>query len=176
MQVYAVTITEQRERRIRLAAASREGAIEAARAVARPKDRVVDVRLWGERDTRAGEEALSHLLSRDYLTFDGKPYAGGIAPTVGDWLTRAAGGLLAANERLALAGLRVLERRVFVGSPSSIPALAGWFRGTAWEGPELLAVLALLPGALRTNCTFAGLRSRAVSLPMESVYVDPPAA
>lgn len=170
MQVYTVTIAETRERRLRLAAPSHAAAQDAARAVLRPRDRILDLRLWGERDRTACEAALDHLMTRDFLELDS-----GVTPTVQDWIEHAVV-YPSANEKLALAGLRVVAgedgHRLQIGSPACVPALAGWFRETAWAGSELLAVLALLDGARRIQCTFAGVRSRSISLPLTHVLGD----
>lgn len=170
MQIYTVTIAETRERKLRLAAPSAGAAQDAARAVLRQRDRILDLRLWGERDRSASSAALDHLLARDFLELDT-----GVTPTVLDWVAVASADP-AANEKLALAGLRVVQAddgpRLFVGSPASVPALAAWFRETPWAGSELLAVLALIDGARRTQCTFAGVRSRSISIPLSAVLEE----
>lgn len=166
MHVFTVTIAETRERRMRLVAASHAAAQDAARAVLRPRDRILDLRLWGERDQSACEAALDHLLHRDFLALDT-----GVTPTVREWVEHAVT-YPAANEKLALAGLRVTQaedgHRLLIGSPASVPALATWFQSTARAGSELLAVLALIDGARRTQCTFAGIRSRSISIPLSA--------
>lgn len=166
MQIFSVTITESRSRKIRLVAPNAEKAAEAARAVLRPGDRIGSCRLWGDRDRGAGDNALQHLLSRDYLLM-GEDRS--VVPTVRDWVDLAAAGDAKANDRLVLAGMRVIDSGLMVGSPVSIPALAQWFQNTCWSGSELLAVLSLIDGASRTNRTFAGQPSRAVIVPMLAV-------
>lgn len=163
MHPYSVTVSETRTRRLRLVAADEAGAAEAARAVLRDGARVVSVQLYGDREVSAAAEALAHLLSRDFL-----PVRGAVL-SLETWLRAAVAGDAAAAAQLALAGLRVEGGRLIVGSPTSVPALAQWFRHTPWAKAELLAVLALVPGAERTNRTFAGVGSRAVSLPLSAV-------
>ena len=155
MQIFNLTITESRERRVRVAAHTAEQAMMAAKSVLKPGARLLDCRLWGERDRAASHRALTHLINHDFLPFGGDP---SVTPTVLDWIERAASGDdPAANDRLALAGMRVVDDRLLIGSPASIATLAEWFRDTQWAGSELLSVLALFDDALRTNRTFAGL-------------------
>ncbi len=168
MQIFSVTLAERRVRQMRVAAPSREAALEALQATAREGDTVQDIRLWSPRNRGAGLAALHHLLGRDYLPLPGV----GLNPTVQDWVEYTANTDLAAgNETLALIGLRVLEEpdRLLVGSPASVPGLAALMRGTSWTGTDLLPTLMALDGAERSNCTFAGRRARAVALPLRLV-------
>lgn len=164
MQVYTVTLRETRLRRIQMVADS-AGAAEIAAADVLPEGaKVVEIQLYTERQPAAAKKALHYLLSRDFMTLPSGPTG-----TVGDWVHHAANGEDWAMDRLPLIGLRVENDRLLIGSPTSVPALAAWFKGTHWAKAELLAALALVDGAKRTNRTMAGVKTRAVSLPLEPV-------
>lgn len=164
MDVYTVTVRETRLRRIQLVAESVDAACSAAAAVLDDGARVVDAQLHAEREPAAARSALDRLLTRDFLTLPSGPTG-----TVGDWVYHAAKGQDWALDKLPLIGLRLEPGGLVIGSPTSVPALAAWFRGTPWAKAELLAVLALVPGARRTNRTLAGVKSRAVILPIDTV-------
>jgi hypothetical protein len=164
MRAFAVTYEEKRTRRVQVAAPSADLARAQMVALLHPGCRVVDVRAADEPDVAEGEaqRALTHLLDRPYLSHDGQ------TQLVADWLDRGTTPDLrdAVNGRLALAGLRLLsEASLAVGSPVSVPTLRLWFGNGPWAGSRLLAVLATVPGARRSNMSFGGVRSRAVILP-----------
>lgn len=166
MQIFTATVVETRTRtrRFQLAANTPEDAAETARAVLREGGRVVEVRPYGARAAVAAKAAIDRLITRDFL-----PRGAGIEATVEDWILATLRGEAEAATSLALAGLRIEEGRIIIGSPTSVPTLARWFQATPWAGGELLSVLMLIDGAARTSRTFAGVSSRAVSLPLSAV-------
>lgn len=164
MRAFAVTYEEKRTRRVQVAAPSADAARAQMLALLHPGCRVVDVRAADDPDVAEGEaqRALTQLLDRPFLSHEGQPQL------VADWLDRGTNADLrdAVNQRLAIAGLRLLpDLALAVGSPVSIPTLRLWFGTGPWAGSRLLAVLATAPGARRSNMSFGGMRSRAVILP-----------
>lgn len=174
MRAYTVFIESRAMRTARIAAPSEVAARAMAGVLLRGNDRLVRISddLTEARSARApglAAEALERLRSRDFFDWQGQ------AQCVEDWLLRAAlpGQRDKANGILALSGLRLMpDGRVAIGSPSSVPTLHGWFRTTPFDGPALMAVLGSLPGAQRSNLTFAGCHSRAVILPFAAVVPD----
>ncbi len=164
MQVFTVTLRETRLRRIQMVSPDADDGRANAEAVLDEGAKVIDVQVYADRAPDAAAKALDRLLSRDFMALPS-----GVAGTVGDWIHHAANGADWALDKLPLIGLRVEQDRVVIGSPTSVPALAAWFKGTPWAKAELLNVLALIDGARRTNRTLAGVKSRAVSLPLEPV-------
>lgn len=171
MRAYTVTIEARNLRQVRIAATSEVAARATAGVLLRGSDRVVQVS--DDMDTRgpeqtvlAGIEALERLRMKPFFDWQGG------SQVVEDWLIRATEPGLRdkANGLLALAGLRVMpDGRVAIGSPGSVPTLHGWFRATPYGGAQLMAVLGMLPGAVRSNMTFSGCHSRAVILPFATV-------
>lgn len=172
MRAYTVFIESRELRTARIAAPSEVAARAMAGVLLRGNDRLVrisDDLSEAPRVPGRAVEALERLRSRDFFDWQGQPQC------VEDWLLRAAepGQRDKANAVLALAGLRLqADGRVAIGSPSSVPTLHGWFRTTAFDGPALMNVLGSLPGAQRSNLTFAGNHSRAVILPFALVVPE----
>ena len=172
MRAYTVFIESRSLRTARLAAPSEVAARAMAGVLLRGNDRLVrvsDDEQDAPRRPALAVEALERLRSRDFFDWQGQ------SQCVEDWLLRAAqpGQRDKVNGMLALAGLRLMPNgKVAIGSPSSVPTLHGWFRTTAFDGPALMNVLGSLPGAQRSNLTFAGCHSRAVILPFALVVPD----
>lgn len=164
MQVFVITLQEARPRRIKMVADDRDAALAAAKDVLPDGWRVLDIQLHADLKPQTASKALDRLLTRDFLTLPS-----GVTGTVGDWIHHAAKGEDWAIDQLPLIGVRVEPGRVVIGSPTSVPALGAWFRGTPWAKAELLNALALFAGAKRTNRGMAGVKTRAVSLPLEPV-------
>jgi hypothetical protein len=166
MQVFQVDIEQRRVSRRRVVAADAATAQSAAQMLLRPGDRVVDISTQALVTATEAQDALDHLLQAPFLPRAGEPMA------LRDWLIMVPYTAVEdLNSHLALAGLRVApDRRVIsIGSPSSIPVLHEWFRKTPWAGTRLMHVLGVLPDAQRVNLTYAGIRSRSIALPFETV-------
>lgn len=167
MRVYSVQIAQKRLKTLRLPATSAHAARVSAEFLLRPGDRIEAIAEHCDASIASGQAALSHLLGREYLDLDGAPML------IEDWLlsARMASATQALNTKLALAGLRLdlAEQRLAIGSASRVPVLHHWFIGTPWEGSGLIRALAAMPDAGRVNLTYAGTRSRAVTLPLDSV-------
>lgn len=159
MQIYVAHIETRRTRLVRFAAKSAATAERSANVLLRPGDKLVSVDPLGLKDPVSARSAIDHLLDRDYLPIDGQMH------TVGEWLRLALTAPEDFNPRLALAGLRISEGSIVIASPVSIPVLSDWFADTPWAGQALLQTLDALPGASRSNFTFAGRRARALLLP-----------
>lgn len=171
MRAYTVFIESRTMRSARLAAPSEVAARAMAGVLLRGNDRLVRISddLADGVSARApgmAADALARLRAQDFFDWQGQDQC------VEDWLLRASDPARrdATNPVLALAGLRVMpDGRVAIGSPSSVPTLHGWFRTTPFDGSALMNVLGSLPGAQRSNLTFAGCHSRAVILPFALV-------
>ena len=168
MRIWSVEVAQSRTRRIKVPAASPDLARAAVTGVLRQGDRVLsvtDTDTTGTADADDARDALAHICARDFL-----PYASR-AQCVEDWLIR---GLdpeqrAAVNTALAFAGLRVVsDTTIAVGSPTSIPALQAWCNGTHWHRTRFFELMGRIPGATRAGITFAGVRSRAIVLPIEA--------
>jgi hypothetical protein len=166
MKPFAVTIEERRQRRVTVPAETPEQARAMVLATMPGFARVLSVVDLSAPLVAAGEpaEALAHLAAIPFMS-DGLGLT-----TLRDWVLRGQSAPQRAevNARLALAGLRLGEGTLSIGSPASVPVLALWLRATPWAGQRLLTVLATLPGARRSNLTFAGVRSRCVVLPVRA--------
>jgi hypothetical protein len=170
MQAFVVTVERRRVRHQLVVAASARAAHAAMLPLLGPRDRITGVRNRAEPMVDSAEPALAlaHLASCPFLAHHGPQ-------TVGDWLRRGgdASQRDAVNAGLALAGLRILGpgagfegAMLAVGAATSIPFLNEAFRTTPWAGPLLAGVLASLPGTRRSVMSFAGIKARAVSLPL----------
>jgi hypothetical protein len=171
MLEFLVSVEIQRRRHYRVAAPDADAARADLRDVLPEGARIVDCRVAGSVGTRLARRAMRHILTRDFL-----PLSGDAPATVEDWLfaarDAAPAGVDAINLRLASAGLRLRPDgagalSLACGSAHSIPALARWCRGQPFAGSTLLAALAELPRALRCNMTISGLRTRAISMPLQ---------
>lgn len=175
MRIWTVMAEVRQERRFRIAAADQVGAIRMVERTLPRGSRVLSAQAVSERqDDGAGRRALDRLLTRQYL-----PLAGDRDTSVLEHLQAAActsphdDSFAAWNARLACAGLRLRsDMALAVASAVSHPVIADWFAGTPFEGPNLVEALMTLPGARRTNLTFAGLGARAVIVPAEC-WTDP---
>ncbi len=163
MRAFVVTIETPLRRRVQVVADGAEDAARAARRTIGARSRVVDVALVARNDQDAGIAALRFLLTQPYLDL------AGAEATVFDWLAAARQGHEGPtgphNAVLAMAGLRVTDGDLAVGSAGSIPTLADWMADTAFHGQHLVAALARLPGAARSVLTYCGQKSKAVILP-----------
>lgn len=175
MYLFTVEIEQRRTRTVTVPAPNAEAAKVGARVLLRPNDRVVGVtrqvtQAEDARDARAiAQEILSKLLAQQV------PGPAGGCHSVKHWA-----GLVQHSERriataadsaLARCGLRAEPGQLIVASPTQIPALAIWFNGTPFVSPLLHATLRRLPGAADTVRTFAGIRSRAVMVPVPELAV-----
>lgn len=172
MQTFIVTIERLERRKVRMAASD----IELLRHML-PKTlpegaRVLDVQPMGLPEASVGREILDHLLSRNFMALNGQPDA-----AVESWVSHAMKvSVDQANATLALAGMRVGFDRdglawLWIASAMSIPALNWWMKGLGRDASDLLPALQSLPGATRPRgMTFAGLKARAVGLPMSTVF------
>lgn len=173
MLEFSVTLERMERRKVRVAATSPEGAMASIRHVLPEGARVLDVTPVGRGDPAEARAALDHLLLRDFMDLAGLKDA-----PVEAWLRAAAlpGKADELNPKLALAGLRVTPGAdgpmLWVGSPLSIPLLADWFQSfmaPAFVHPALMA----LDGATRPRgMTFAGIKARAVGLPLSTAIKD----
>lgn len=171
MRAFTVHIESRALRTARIAAPSEVAARAMAGVLLRGGDRVVrisDEMTDGAAPRAPGmaADALARLRAMSFFDWQGRDQC------VEDWLIRAANPASreTSNAVLALAGLRIMpDGGVAIGSPSSVPTLHGWFRTTVFDGPALMNVLASLPGARRSNLTFAGCHSRAVIVPFALV-------
>lgn len=167
MRIYVAEIETRRSRTVRLAAGSADAAARSAAVLLNPGDRLVRVDPLAERTPASAIAALRLLCGRDFLDLDMNGWT--VTANVRDWIDEAATSPARAdalNPSLALAGLRVTEDSLIVGTPRSVPLLAEWFQGTAWAGGALVQTLLELPGACRTSRTFGGVAARAVALPL----------
>jgi hypothetical protein len=173
MRVFAVQIAQQRLKTLRVPAISIDAARSAAEFILQPGDRIRAITEQCDVTPASGRAALDHLLAREYLELDGAPML------VEDWLLSARKATAQhLNAKLALAGIRVDEQkgRVSIASAACVPVLHHWFMGTPWEGTSLIHALATMPGANRVNLTYAGVRSRSISLPFDMVLPSEVAA
>lgn len=167
MRLFRVDIEQRRTRRATVAALHAEAAQASAGVLLRPGDRILRVTPLCEPGTDLGAEALRFLLDRE------TPGPRGAVMTVRDWIDRMAGtsrpdpmARATAEAVLSPCGLRLEPDALVVGSPSSVPALAWWCRGTPFDQGALHPALMALPGARRSVRTFAGIKSRAVAVPL----------
>ena len=167
MRVYVAEIETRRTRTVRLVAGSAEAAHRSAAVLLASGDRLLRVDPLADRTPASAIAALRRLCDRDFLLLDMGDRL--VPASVRDWIDAAAASperADALNPSLALAGLRVAEGRLIIGSPRSIPLLSDWFHGSAWAGAALVQTLMGLPDATRTARTFAGINARAVSFPL----------
>jgi hypothetical protein len=167
MQVFTVTLRETRVRRIQMVAEDARAAREAAQEVLCQGESVTDVQLYADRQPANVRAALEHLFSRDFMDIPANADGDVVTGTVGDWVWHAAKGADWAADKLPLIGLRLENDRLLVASPQSVPALGAWFKGTPWAKGELIVALRTLPGVKRTNRSLAGVKTRAVMLPLD---------
>lgn len=171
MYLFSVEIEQRRTRRVTVPAPSAEAAKIGARVLLRPNDRIVGVdRALSDIDPKTEADVASDIVAA--ILDKEVPGPRGLGMTVTEWIDR-----LKAEERplrndadlaLARCGLRFDAGDLHIGSPGVIPALAIWFNGTAYCGPQLHATLRRLPGAKPSVRTFAGIRSRSVGVPLKA--------
>lgn len=175
MHLFTVEIEQRRTRTVTVPAPDAEAAKVGARVLLRPNDRITTVtrQVTQAEDLRDARDIAREILRK--LLAQQVPGPAGACHSVREWAglvrhpeRRIAG---AADTALARCGLRAEDGRLIVGSPTLIPALAIWFNGTPYVGPELHATLRRLPGAEDTVRTFAGIRSRAVAAPVPELAV-----
>ena len=111
----------------------------------------------------AGRVARQVLLDAEFLDIDGAP------ASIGDWVrafqvTPHLRQTLSST--MAPAGLRVLPDGIAVANNPVILFLADIYANTKWHGGQWGRAMGLIPGASRANLTFAGIRSRAVIVPL----------
>lgn len=171
MYLFSVEIEQRRTRRVTVPAPTAEAAKIGARVLLRPNDRIVSVsciRSAPDPKDLIGQatDIVATILDKEV------PSPRGIGLTVIEWIERlkSPNRAVRADADLALArcGLRFDEGDLHIGSPNVIPALAIWFDGTAYSGQQLHATLRRLPDAKPSVRTFAGIRSRAVGVPLRS--------
>ena len=112
-----------------------------------------------------GHAALQILLTAEFLELFARPAC------IADWLrsdTTQAGQAWQdiANAKLSLAGLRIVEGGLAVANNPEFMFLINLFAATKWAGGQWSMALRNIPGARVTNLTFAGIRSRAVIVPL----------
>lgn len=174
MQTYLVTIERLEKRRVRVAGHSPEDALQLIRNVLPEGARALTALPLDGVSPDLGRKALDALLNRDFMDLQGLKDA-----PVEAWLRAAAlpGMCDQLNASLALAGLRVTPDRdgilwLWIGSPVSIPLLAVWVADRMAPSMFLPALQAMEGATRPRGMTFAGLKARAVGLPLASVIRD----
>lgn len=178
MQLFAVTIERTVRRKLTIAANNPDLATKIAANTLPAGHRIISTTAI-DTETMAGipaedlgYEALDHILQQLWLPREGHAWR------ISDWLAMAmvdADDLKTANKSLAVAGLRVSDGwnvpHLLIASPFSHPQIAEWTRGRDFGGGIFLPALAALNGAYRpkTGYTFAGITSRVVAIPMQTV-------
>lgn len=163
---YRATVTEELCRHYTIPAASAAEAERMAKRSLRPGQKLIGINVTdGYRSSETGAQCLAHLLGHPYFPADGVPRC------LADWIRAALGcggaEAQAANHQLAFGGLRVRPETpmLCIASGRSIAFLMQVFEHTPWAD-RWGDALAALPGATRTNMTFARVASRAVQLPL----------
>ncbi len=174
MQTFVVTIERLERRKVRVAGGTPEDALALIRQVLPEGARALTAVPAGLADPDQGRKALSALLARDFMDLAGMKDA-----PVEAWLRAAAVPDLRAtmNETLALAGLRVTADAdgilwLWIGSPQSIPLLSAWVTDRMAPSMFLPAIQAIEGATRPRGMTFAGIKARAVGLPLDSVIKD----
>lgn len=172
MQTFIVTIERLERRKVRVAGRNIDSIRDIMPGLLPQGARVLDVQPLGLPEASVGREILDRLLSRDFMPLNGQPDA-----AVESWVSHAMKvSVDQANATLALAGMRVGFDRdglawLWIASAMSIPVLAEWMILANRSASDLLPALQSLPGATRPRgMTFAGLKARAVGLPMSTVF------
>ena len=172
MRAFNVTITETRQRKVQVAANDSGHAKAAVQAMLANGETIKLVEQIGQARTGEADAALRHLLEQEYLPLNG------VVADVHEWLFQATtaakrrdDSYIALNKGMAMAGLRASADglRIIIASAGSIPTLALWFERTEWRGPDLISTLRTAPDALMHTYSFAGINSKAVSLPTDTV-------
>ncbi|QPM89132.1 hypothetical protein [Pseudooceanicola algae] len=163
---YRATVTETVCRQYTIPASNRDEALRMARRSLRPGQKLEGIDVTdGYCSIETGMDCLAHLLARPYFSDGDRPCR------VADWIRTALGEVgadqKAANRQLAYGGLRIRpeEGMLCIASGRSVAFLAQHFETTPWAD-RWADALAALPGATRTNMTFARVASRAVLLPV----------
>ncbi|MGI3163100.1 hypothetical protein [Pseudooceanicola sp. 200-1SW] len=169
---YRATVTEELCRHYTIPATSAAEAERMAKRSLRPGQRLVGVDVTdGYRSAETGAQCLAHLLGHPYFP------ARDVPRCLADWIRVALGcdgaEAQAANRQLAFGGLRVRPEMsaLCVASGRSVAFLVQVFDDTPWAD-RWADALAALPGATRTNMTFARVASRAVQLPLAGIVSD----
>lgn len=166
-QAFVVMAEVRVVRELTVVADGHDSAVRLAMAQLGDKARIMESRALNfDRSADDAFAAVRHLMRRAFLPI------GGMDATVSDWLAEAVAGNRSANDRLAVAGLRLrTDETLAVGSPVSVPQLGHWFQKTRWERGALHPALMLIPGARRvkTPMKMAGVLTRAVALPVREV-------
>ncbi|WP_010137351.1 hypothetical protein [Oceanicola sp. S124] len=163
---YRATVTEELCRHYTIPAGSAAEAERMARRSLKPGQKLVGINVTdGYRSAETGADCLAHLLGHPYFP------AGDVPRFLADWIRAALGWdgaeAQAANRQLAYGGLRIRPETpaLCVASGRSVAFLVRVFEDTPWAD-RWADALAALPGASRTNMTFARVASRAVQLPL----------
>lgn len=174
MQTFLVTIERMERRKVRVAGTSPDDALALIRQVLPEGARALTAAPLGRAAPDQGQAALDALLARDFMDLAGMKDA-----PVEAWLRAAALPDLRAslNETLALAGLRVAEDAdgilwLWIGSPQSIPLLCAWVTDRMAPSMFLPAIQAIDGATRPRGMTFAGIKARAVGLPLAAVIKD----
>lgn len=174
MQTFLVTIERLERRKVRVAGDSPDDALALIRQVLPEGARALAATPMGLPSPDQGRKALDAVLARDFMDLAGLQNA-----PVEAWLRAAAVPDLRAtmNETLALAGLRVAADAdgilwLWIGSPQSIPLLCAWV-GDRMAPSMFLPAVQAIEGATRPRgMTFAGIKARAVGLPLATAIKD----
>lgn len=169
MQAYSFDIEVKTTRRALIVAADLPSAERGIRETLAPNERLLSGAMVAlERSESEARAAVRHLLRRAFL-----PIAG-MDARLSDWLAEAVAGNPVAQERLAIAGMRLRDDNSLAIGSAKIPQLRDWLRQTRWAGPAFHPTLLALPGACRVQSPLrlAGVQSRCVALPLDLVMTE----
>lgn len=174
MQTFIVTIERMERRKVRVAGGSPDDALALIRQVLPEGARALTAVPMGLPSPDLGQKMLDRLLGRDFMELAGLKDA-----PIDAWLRAAALPDLrpVLNETLALAGMRVTEDAdgilwLWVGSPQSIPLLSAWVADHMAPSMFLPALQAIEGATRPRGMTFAGIKARAVGVPLDRVIRD----